>query len=503
MVHKVSVIGTPGTGKTRKFVEEIKDKLTEAVATSVTLAPIYEIAKRSGFEPKTLGLRTIYGLAESNLLKDGYLSSDLAKYLNPTYNLRLKRKVAKKIGLRFMGKDPFDLDIIETGTFETLTVLYTKAIFLKGDYDAVYEFLNEAERFGITSRHFDVIYKLYKEGKYYDYSFLILDAWKNQINIAKYKQGSDTIYFKYVYIDEAQDLGVIPYKLFELYEDQYDVFKLFGDPGQTIYQFLGAKPSIILNHGKREVLNPTWRFGKNIAELGNKILRKLHFPYKIEYTDKPDRVVVKSFSSEKLLLDLEAISNKAPDWSIAILTRTNSQANLIRRLISKKFAPLPIKDSQRELVDRVMTAIGNFIMFKKTGSREYFRRIKSYFGEETKGLMGYLDVQKYKNISIGEFLLRVEQKLFNRRLQWLEEVVIKLLKGFKEIYVDTIHSAKGLEFDVVIIYDEIPKLIRQFISENPKYLREEMFVYYTAITRARRLLKIYLRPVNYYEAIFC
>ena len=493
---RVSIIGPPGTGKTRRFVEEIKDKLTEAVATSVTLSPIIEIAKRSGFEPKTLGLRTVYGLAESNLLKEGYIDHNIAKYLDPAINIALKRKVAKELGLSFSGKEV--PEIVEIGTFETLVVYYTKAIFLKGDFDAVYEFLNEAEKYGLRPRHFDYVYKLYKEGKYYDYAFLILDAWKHQVNIAKYIHRGTPIYFKYVYIDEAQDLGVIPYKLFELYEDQYEEFKLFGDPAQTIYGFLGAKPGIILKHGEHVVLNPTHRFGKNIAKLGNHLLSVLRFPYRIEHTNKEDSVFVSTYTPDTLLDILRRIPR---GLSVAILTRTNSQANKIRKLISYGFAPVPIKESDRNLVARVFSIVKEFIAFKETGSSEYLNKIRKYLPVEELGIKLYLQSEEIRKMSVTEFIGHVEKKLFGKRIKWVEDIIEKLLLGYRKVYVDTIHSAKGLEFDVVIIYDEIPKLIREDIK-NPETYRDELFVYYTGITRAKKKLIILRRTFNYFDLFF-
>jgi len=494
MVRRVSVIGPPGTGKTYNFVLDIKDKINDSVATSVTLSPVIEIASRLGLEAKKGGLRTIYGLAESNLLNEGLIGDKQALYLVPTINHSLKRKVARQLGLRYKNEIE---TVSEYGTFDTVIHYYTKAIMLKGDYNAVYEFANEYERFGIRHDHLDKVYKLYKEKKYYDYSFLILDALKHEINIAKQVRGTETYFFKYAFVDEAQDLGKIPYELLKNVEDQFEEFKLFGDPAQSIYGFLGASPEIMLNHGEHVVLNPTRRFGKEIAEYGNELLKKMRLPYRIEYTeDKNSKLIFLPYRSTEIIRVVRTIFSKAPNWSVAVLTRTNRQAENVRYLLSHDFVPMPIKESQRKTIETVYRAVKYFVEFKKTGDASKLKHIERYLDIEN-GITKYFKLDELRNKSVSFFLYLVEKKLFNRRVELIERLITKLLQGYKTVYVDTIHSAKGLEFDAVIVIDEIPPLARSLMRENLSYLHEELRVFYTGVTRAKRILIITKSPDGY------
>jgi len=495
MVRRVSVIGPPGTGKTYNFVLEIQDKINDSVATSVTLSPVIEIANRLGLEAKKGGLRTIYGLAESNLLNEGIIGDKQASYLIPSINHALKRKVARMLGLKYRNEVE---TIVEYGTFDTVIHYYTKAIMLKGDYDAVYEFAREYERFGVRNRHFDMIYRLYKEGKYYDYAFLILDAWKHEVNIAKQIRGDETYYFKYAYVDEAQDLGKIPYEMLKRVEDQFEEFKLFGDPAQSIYGFLGASPEIMLNHGEHKVLNPTWRFGKEIAEFGNKLLEKMKMPYKIEYGDDRKSVVyIMRFEPTGVINSLiKKIFDKYPNWTVAVLTRSNKQAEHMRYLLSHDFVPLPIKESQRKIIETVLKAVKYFLEFKKTGDPTNLKHIEKYLDIEG-GIMKYLKLDELRKKPVSTFLYLVEKKLFNRRVELIERTIIRILSGYKTIYVDTIHSAKGLEFDAVFLLDEIPPLVKSLMRENLEYRFEELRVFYTGVTRAKKLLVILRTPSGY------
>lgn len=59
------------------------------------------------------------------------------------------------------------------------------------------------------------------------------------------------------------------------------------------------------------------------------------------------------------------------------------------------------------------------------------------------------------------------------------------------IFVTTIHKAKGLEFDNVIVFDAVDGRIPNFYSENnPRLMAEEARKFYVAISRAKRRLYV-------------
>ena len=61
----------------------------------------------------------------------------------------------------------------------------------------------------------------------------------------------------------------------------------------------------------------------------------------------------------------------------------------------------------------------------------------------------------------------------------------------ERIFVTTIHKAKGLEFDNVIVFDAIEGRIPNFYSrDNPEMLAEDARKFYVAISRARRRLYV-------------
>ena len=59
------------------------------------------------------------------------------------------------------------------------------------------------------------------------------------------------------------------------------------------------------------------------------------------------------------------------------------------------------------------------------------------------------------------------------------------------VFVTTIHKAKGLEFDNVIVFDAVDGRMPNFYSRtNPQMLAEDARKFYVALSRARRRLYV-------------
>ena len=72
----------------------------------------------------------------------------------------------------------------------------------------------------------------------------------------------------------------------------------------------------------------------------------------------------------------------------------------------------------------------------------------------------------------------------------------------EKIFISTIHKAKGLEFDNVIVYDVAEgRYPNYFIKDNPELVLEDARKFYVALSRARkRLWMIYASSkIGYYN----
>ncbi|APU87344.1 UvrD-helicase domain-containing protein [Clostridium botulinum] len=86
--------------------------------------------------------------------------------------------------------------------------------------------------------------------------------------------------FEYMQIDEAQDCSPLQYKIIEkLNKDKYNL-AFFGDDDQTIYEFQGSDPKLLLNLPKQykntEVIymDQNFRSYKNLVKYNEIFINK-------------------------------------------------------------------------------------------------------------------------------------------------------------------------------------------------------------------------------------
>ena len=101
-------------------------------------------------------------------------------------------------------------------------------------------------------------YELLKERKD------ILAAWQNK--------------YKYILIDEFQDINKIQYDVIKMIAAPTDNIFAVGDDDQSIYGFRGAKPEIMLNfekdydNAKRVLLDTNYRSVETVVECAKRVI---------------------------------------------------------------------------------------------------------------------------------------------------------------------------------------------------------------------------------------
>jgi len=94
----------------------------------------------------------------------------------------------------------------------------------------------------------------------------ILIKWQNRLN--------------YIQVDETQDSSARQFSLIQLLADYHKNLFVVGDPDQTIYEWRGAKPEILVNFDKEYpsaqtiLMNQNYRSTPNILNLGNHIIKR-------------------------------------------------------------------------------------------------------------------------------------------------------------------------------------------------------------------------------------
>ena len=317
-------------------------------------------------------------------------------------------------------------------------------------------------------------YKKWKElqGKK-DYTDILIEASKN-----KY-------YADIVFVDEAQDLSPLMWKIIDNIEcsKRYIV----GDPHQSINEFRGVRiQDFIKRIGKKTILEKSYRFGDNIRVLGDAILgraRLIDIQYRGIGNTEIDRHDINSFT-------------RLPG-SKAILCRTNALANMLANRLPYAMIPINPEHGYGNGWTKTTFKIAEIMRKWPNINAEEFRYIVEHSpadlwvrGTKSKvkkemTLFSY-DLMK-RRMSPLEIVgkLNIDQKAKdNARRLMVDNVPV--------IYIDTIHAAKGLEWDHVIIANDFPQKLE--IND------EERRLFYVAVTRAKKTLD-FIRA-GYYQSAF-
>jgi superfamily I DNA/RNA helicase len=248
--------------------------------------------------------------------------------------------------------------------------------------------------------------------------------------------------YKYIFIDEYQDVNTIQVKLIdELLCDDTHLF-VVGDPRQSIFGFRGSNIDYIVNFSKRYrnsntvILSTNYRSAKNIVALANESIKEMSIVS--QHSDKKE--------SDKLFL-IECVDEEKESEFVA---------SYIKRIISDKTN----KDNQIDPKEIFILARTN----------------------------AQLDL--------------IEKYVKEKEIAYIKRSVEKMEMSFAksgEITISTIHAIKGLEAKVVFVIGLVSGLFpskakdKQILSimkenYNSESLDEETRLFYVALTRAKEQL---------------
>jgi DNA helicase-2/ATP-dependent DNA helicase PcrA len=303
--------------------------------------------------------------------------------------------------------------------------------------------------------------------------------------------------FDVVFIDEAQDLSPIQWKMFDILNDKSKDIFIAGDDDQAIFAWAGADVNRFIDQpAKEEVLQQSVRIPQAVQEISNIILDRIqgNRKEKIYFPKKDDKGNVIQGKVESIFnFDNLDISNGK--W--LILTRTVYRA-------------LEISKQLKE----------NNLYYKNTFGKSYNSKLyKSVLkwtslteGNEIsiadcKDIYEYLEQQFDESKFGNKLTVKMEDLGFSKDIKWYdafvnadpnEEFYIRsmLSNGEKlseepRIEVSTIHAAKGGECKNVILVLDNARKIRESTAENVDKQDEEHRVWYVGVTRSMENLYLF------------
>jgi len=480
MIRKI--YGPPGTGKTTRLINYVKtlvkfgtpiDKIgyfaftkkaaEEAVNRTLDLYPKYGKKDLKYFRTLHSLAFTLLGMKKSNVMQDEHYE-DIGRKLG--IEVTVYSNGEEKTG--FVDSDSEYFNIVNAARIKGITIdeeyntdMYSQDIdkhllkILKDEVD------NYKQAYGLV-----------------DFTDMI-----ERFNVSELCPKYDV-----VFIDEAQDLSPIQWKMYDILKKNSKHVILAGDDDQAIYGWAGADVARFQSEPAKDIILPqSYRIPGAVQDIANCILNRIPDQRRIkkQWSPRPEKGYVEYVTSIEGLLEL--YSN---DW--LILARTNDKL--------KKLAP-DLKDMG--------------LYFEIKGRKSYrtrlYKSIQDYTRwtngdklslSECKDLFEFLGVDKTltdeRMYDLGEFGFTFtdhwyevfqadpEECLYIREMMRNEEK----LSQAPRIKLSTIHAAKGGEATNVLIILDNTKKIREAIEKNQDKYDEEQRVWYVGVTRTKQNLYI-------------
>ena len=306
--------------------------------------------------------------------------------------------------------------------------------------------------------------------------------------------------FKYVSVDEYQDIDENQYKLIRLLVPQDGNIFVIGDPNQAIYGFRGGDAKFFNNftqdYPETQVINlkNNYRSTNSIVDASNQMINCFNIVSKFDKphekitihkapTDKAEAEFIAS-TIENLIgghsffsIDSQRTDGGECDYSFsdfAILYRTSSQLPPIIEALKRTGMPF-VKLSNDLLCEQkpVMELINSL-----NDDEPICEQLKNSNSEIDDYILKYLiniaKTSKDKNEFIHEVSLLTEADTLDKRAD--------------RITLMTLHASKGLEFKCVFIAGLENEILPLYRAKEEKEIEEERRLLYVGMTRAKERL---------------
>ncbi len=355
--------------------------------------------------------------------------------------------------------------------------------------------------------------------------------------------------YKFILIDEYQDTNTIQYNLTKLISRKFKQITAVGDASQAIYGWRGADyrnlVSFTTDFPDAKVINleQNYRSTQIILDAANSVISKNNsHPILKLFTNKKSNDLIKLYEAESEINEAEYVASKIdfinknlhiPYRSIAVLYRMNAQSRVLEEAFLKRSIPYvliggtrfyeraEIKDilamlryandpADKISLERVQKALGKrrLAVFSQQLDSLNVKQLDSLQILESLVVnSGYLDKfnpkeeddqRKIENIkelkSVATNFPKLNDFLENIALVQQEYSLQEKNKKKENrdgVRLMTLHSSKGLEFEVVFLvgFEEgILPHSQSMIEESE--IEEERRLSYVGITRAKDYLFI-------------
>lgn len=446
--RQLLIIAGPGSGKTTVLTRRIANKITQ-----------------KEFEPKNC--------------------------LAITFTRRAAQEMRERLE-KLLGSNSGEINI---HTFHSLCFSILKENFEKAGLDKDFTVMSEQEKKLCTDEkllenalNFDelISYTL----KLFDENFEVAENYRER--------------FKYVSVDEYQDIDENQYKLIKYLVPFDGCICAIGDPNQAIYGFRGGD-SKFFNNFKEDYsaanivnLKNNYRSTDSIVNASNQMIECFNIEAAIEkphekitiHTAPTDKAEAEFIASqiENLIgghnffsIDSSRTDGQDSDYSFsdfAILYRTSSQLPPIIDALKRTGMPF-VKLSNDMLCEKKPVLK---LLNKLTDDEDVYTQITTlrdeFFVEIDDYILNYLENLAQEHNNKNDFIHAVS---FLTEADTLD-------KRADRITLMTLHASKGLEFKCVFIAGLEEEILPLYRAKQPDEIEEERRLLYVGMTRAEERL---------------
>jgi DNA helicase-2/ATP-dependent DNA helicase PcrA len=322
--------------------------------------------------------------------------------------------------------------------------------------------------------------------------------------------------YRHFVVDEYQDVSPVQQRLLDAWVGDRDDLCVVGDANQTIYSFAGATPEHLLGFKKRFPaavlvrLERDYRSTPQVVELANRLvggtaggLRLIGqradgpSPTFAEYEDEPAEAAAAAKRCRAL------IDAGTPAAEIAVLFRINAQSEVYETALANVGVPYILRGGER-FFDRPEIREARLLLrgaargdSEGEGLRQDVSSVLASLGwhadapatggaararwESLAALLTLADDTLGENptATLADFVAELDQRASAQHAPTVQGVTLASL-----------HSAKGLEWDVVFLVGLTDTTIPIQHATTEAQLAEERRLLYVGITRAREQLML-------------
>ena len=479
MIRKI--LGPPGTGKTTRLINYVKtfvklgtpiDKIGYFAFT--TKAANEAVDRMLDSSPKLQKkhlkhFRTLHSLAFTQL------GIKKAQVMQDEHYEDIGRKLGIEVTVYSNGEEKTGFVDSDSEYFNIINAARIKNVSIQEEYDTdMYSEDIDKHQLQILKDEVDN----YKQA----YGLVDFTDMIERFNLSELCPKYDV-----VFVDEAQDLSPIQWKMYDILKKNSKHVILAGDDDQAIYGWAGADVKRFQDEPAKDIILPqSYRVPDTIQKIADQILDRIPDNRRIkkQWAPRPESGTVNHITS------IEDAPLHQGDW--LILARTNDKLIKLKPLLKDMAIYFEIK-GRKSYKTRLYTAIKNYTRWTNGDKLSL---------SECKDLLEFLE----EDINITEermydlfewgyprtvewyevFKTDPEESLYIREMLRLKEELSKPAR----VKLSTIHAAKGGEATNVLIILDNTKKIRDAVDKSDDKHDEEHRVWYVGVTRTKQNLYI-------------